>query len=107
MDYYIEITKQSNPGTNLAKLTQPTTFQILPKKLENLEDFSQKYKNAIKKETEKKHELTDREVSFRESPETDNIVAKCTKSDVLEWIKNNPKISFEIMYKTCINYCKF
>ena len=100
VDYYIEITKQSNPGTNVTKLTKPTTFQTPPKKLENLDDFSQKYKDTIKKETEKKRELTDREVSFRESPETSNIVAKCTKEDVLEWVKNNPKISFEIMYKT-------
>jgi hypothetical protein len=86
-------------GTNLTILTEVAKSGEPPKKLESLADFSQKYKDVIRKEQEQIKEKSDRELQFYESQETSDIISKCTKEQVLEWIKNNPKVSFQKMYE--------
>lgn len=50
--------------------------------------LKQTKKLSKNKVTKKK---TDREIQFREAKECQNIKAQCTKKEVLEWIKLNPK----------------
>jgi hypothetical protein len=83
-------------------------LEILPKKFGNLEDYSKKAEDFNKKEEGPKKEKTDRELQFYESPETSEIKIQCTKEQVLEWVKNNPKVSFEKMDEVlgmgCLKY---
>ena len=87
---------------------RPTILpQITEKKLETLEDFTNKYKDYVKKEEslkpqkkEKQKEKTDRELQYYESPETKDIIVQCTREQVLDWIKVNPGVSFKTMYET-------
>jgi len=83
----------------------PPNLEIQPKKLENLEDFSKKHNDLIKKEDSGKKEKTDRELQFNESPETSDIVSKCTQEQTLEWVKNNPGKSYKIFYKELGDGC--
>jgi hypothetical protein len=73
-------------------------LEILPKKFGNLEDYSKKAEDFNKKEEGPKKEKTDRELQFYESPETSDMVEKCTKNQTLEWVKNNPGKSYKTMY---------
>jgi hypothetical protein len=63
-----------------------------------LDDFEKKIEDFNKKEEVPKKEKTDRELQFYESPETSDIVEKCTKNQTLEWVKNNPGKSYKTMY---------
>jgi hypothetical protein len=115
---YNNLIVQSNPRRDLTNIAIPTKTSLepqnienldnFPKKLETLDDFSKKYKDFIKKEEEVKREKTDRELQFYESPETSEIKIQCTKEQVLEWVKNNPKVSFEKMDEVlgmgCLKY---
>jgi hypothetical protein len=115
---YNNLIVQSNPRRDLTNIAIPTKTLLepqnienldnFPKKLETLDDFSKKYKDFIKKEEEVKREKTDRELQFYESPETSEIKIQCTKEQVLEWVKNNPKVSFEKMDEVlgmgCLKY---
>ena len=54
----------------------------------NLGDFEKMYQNYKNKEENKK-EKTDRELQFWEAPECAEIVEKCTKKQVFDWIEQN------------------
>lgn len=93
----------------LPNLEVPVEMEVPTKKLETLEDFSNKFKDLLKKEAaEKTHKIkqkSDRELQFYESPETRDIVVQCTKEQVLEWVRNNPAGSFERLYDALGNGC--
>lgn len=67
---------------------------------ENLSDFNlfvdnfKKTEQKLKEKSSKKKEKTDRELQFFESPETSDIVEKCTEIDVYNWVKLNPGRSY-------------
>ena len=68
-------------------------------KVETLADITKKGQEYLKKEADKIaakfiKEKTSRELQFFEDPQCASIVAHCTKEQVLEWIKTNPKIHF-------------
>jgi hypothetical protein len=70
-----------------------------PPKLETLEDFSKKFKEATKKDEELlPKQKSDRELQFFESPETKDIIETCTETEVLEWIRSNPNVGHEKLY---------
>lgn len=85
------------------KVTENKVNEVI-KPLPQMADLRKKYADIMKKESQdkvpKQREKTDRELQFWESPETKDIVSQCTKEQTLEWVRNNPKISFDIMYKT-------
>jgi len=72
-----------------------------PTKVTSIDDLTQRYKDSLKTVVPKEDVVvkSDRELQFYESPECADIVIRCSKDQVLEWIKNNPKISFEEMDK--------
>ena len=82
----------TNPeGRNPTKPYQP---------INSIDDLTQRYKDRIKEmNTPKKDDKpkTDREVQFWDPAceETKSIVAKCSKQEVIDWITNNPGVSFE------------
>jgi hypothetical protein len=82
----------------------PSMFPTLEKNnAYSLEDFGKKYNERIQSDLDKKtpkREKSDRELQYYESPETVDIKLECSKSDVLEWIRKNPKTSYLIMYGT-------
>lgn len=72
------------------------------KKIETSKDIDEVGKAYLRKELEnarkpKNKEKTNRELQYYEDPQCAEIVAKCTKEQTLEWIKNNPNVSFEVM----------
>jgi len=74
------------------------------KELKTWDDFGKKEAEYLKKEAEsmapKPREKTDRELQFWEAPECAGIVEQCSKDQVLEWVRNNPKVSYVTMDDT-------
>ena len=65
-------------------------------------DITKKGQEYLKKEADKIaakfiKEKTSRELQFFEDPQCASIVARCSKEQVLEWIKTNPQIHFSIL----------
>jgi hypothetical protein len=70
--------------------------------LPNIDKIVEKFKKSeekLKEKGRKIKEKSDRELQYYESPECNEIIEKCSKEDVLNWVKNNPNISFEVLYE--------
>lgn len=86
----------------LPKQSELSTIQqdlsTTPQYLSTLQQFSENFNKSVAKKETKIKEKSDRELQYYESPETADIVEKCSKEQTLEWVKNNPGKSFETMY---------
>lgn len=104
----IEMADDKQGVTKVSKVTTEIIPPKITQKLASLDEYSKKFNEVLKKEAEEKKEKSDRELQFYESPETSDIVEQCTKEQVLNWIKSNPKVSFQSMDEVlgigCLKY---
>ena len=99
------ITTQQSLETNQSNLSKSESLETKPQinyTPEQLKEISVKFikEKADAELSGKSKPKSDRELQYYEAPECANIVAACTKEQTLEWIKNNPGVSFIEMDKS-------